>query len=245
MEEPKKKSSNIFQSVADKLSRFFRKEDIREQNPQVPEPPEPEVPKTVENPQPVASASVQKPEQASKPVEEKKPEAVSPDVATLPIHADSAESAVPTKPARVRRKRKTIRKQKPRTQKSIKSGEVGRKVHEEEVIPITSLPNEAVGPAIYDFVIAHISDGTLNVDTMASQLKTSRTGLYTLVHREFGVTPANLILDLRLKHAENLLKKGIKVREVSVKCGFSDPKYFSKVFKKYYGVLPSSYGTDQ
>ncbi len=247
MEEPKKKSSNIFQSVADRLSRFFRKEESLEtDSPQAPASPMPEEPKKEEDPQPVVSAPVQEPENVPTPVEEKKEEPESPEVAVPAVPAEVAKPVVPAKPDKVRRKRKVVRKPRPKKHRKYNLEEdIEKAVQEDEVIPINSLPNEAVGPAIYDFVVAHISDGTLNVDTMASQLKTSRTGLYTLVHREYGVTPANFILDLRLKHAVNLLKKGIKVREVSVKCGFSDPKYFSKVFKKYYGILPSNYGAEQ
>lgn len=111
----------------------------------------------------------------------------------------------------------------------------------EATTSIYELPSDKVGPAIREFVLAHLSDESLSVETMAAQLKVSRTNLYTIVHREFSVTPADYILDLRLKKAEALLKEGLKVREVAMKCGFADPKYFSKVFKKYYGILPSTF----
>lgn len=107
---------------------------------------------------------------------------------------------------------------------------------------ISDLSREEAELLLSTYVQEHLSDEQLSVETMAVQLKVSRTGLYQLVHDIFDVTPANYILDCRLKHASELLLMGKKVRDVSSKCGFSDPKYFSKVFKKYFGVLPSNYG---
>lgn len=106
---------------------------------------------------------------------------------------------------------------------------------------IADLTPEEAQELLENFVAEHISDEMLSVETMAAQLKVSRTGLYQLVHDHFAMTPGNYIINRRLTHACKLLAEGRKVREVSMKCGFSDPKYFSKVFKKAYGVLPSGY----
>ena len=191
MKKNKPKNQNIFQSVADRLSRFFGKEET----------PEPKQEEPSGN----------------------------------DAEAAKAEPETPPTPVRVRRSRVKISRPKPR------SGEKERKVKVEENPSIYELPYDMKGPAIRDFVLAHLSDENLSVETMAAKLKVSRTSLYTLMRSEFGVTPAEFILDHRLKHAEKLLKDGLKVREVAMKCGFADPKYFSKVFKKYYGILPSTY----
>lgn len=206
MEKPKQKNQNIFQSVADRLSRIFGKEEAKEQDPTQPT-------------APPSEQDVQTSEAGNGPV------------------AEDARSTTPVKPTRVRRNRIKVRPAMPKSVDKEKNDKEGA------ITPIYELPYDEMGPAIYDFVLAHLADEKLNVDLMASQLKVSRTNLYTLVRREFGVTPGSLILDLRLKNAEVLLKEGLKVREVALKCGFIDPKYFSKVFKKYYGVLPSNYGS--
>ncbi len=232
MEKSKKKSANIFKSVTDRLSQFFHKEEGNEQELlQAPATSESEEANLVEESGTSAPDSIQEAEKNSESVmaEESKTEK---DKAAV-----SKSQTIVERETHKKGRRRIIRKEKPK----VKAG----KTHSEEVVPIISLPDEAVGPAIYDFVMEHISDSNLSVDMMASQLKSSRTGLYALVHREFGVTPGNFILDLRLKYAESLLKKGVKVREVSAKCGFSDPKYFSKVFKKYYGILPSSFKNEE
>ena len=205
MKESKDKKQNIFQSVADRLTRFFGMEETKDPN----------------SSQTSAAASEQ-----DAPVSE---------VENNPV-VEPPESNAPDKPKMVRRSRIRVRRTMP------KAAEKEDNEMDDATTPIYELPSEEIGSAIYDYVLAHLSDENLNVDLMATQLKVSRTNLYTLVHREFGVTPANLILNLRLKNAEELLKEGLKVREVAMKCGFIDPKYFSKVFKKYYGILPSNYG---
>lgn len=38
-----------------------------------------------------------------------------------------------------------------------------------------------------------------------------------------------------------LLKKGYNVSETAYRAGFSDPNYFSKVFRKTFGMSPSDF----
>lgn len=53
---------------------------------------------------------------------------------------------------------------------------------------------------------------------------------------------SDYLRDLRLSHARKLLDGGMyNVREVSSACGFSDALYFSKVFRKNFGVSPREY----
>lgn len=49
------------------------------------------------------------------------------------------------------------------------------------------------------------------------------------------------LLGIRLNRACYLLQMGVLVKDVSVLCGFSDSKYFSKQFKKTIGVTPTQY----
>lgn len=53
---------------------------------------------------------------------------------------------------------------------------------------------------------------------------------------------SDYLRDLRLNHARTLLDRGMNnIREVSAACGFSDALYFSKVFRKNFGVSPREY----
>lgn len=46
----------------------------------------------------------------------------------------------------------------------------------------------------------------------------------------------------RLREARRLLEiPSVSVTQICFSCGFNDPSHFSRVFKKYFGALPSSY----
>ncbi|WP_424962909.1 helix-turn-helix domain-containing protein [Ekhidna sp.] len=58
----------------------------------------------------------------------------------------------------------------------------------------------------------------------------------------FNDTPANYFLNKRLERAAEQLmvtKKGIN--DIAYETGFSDPDYFSRVFKRKYGLAPTTY----
>ena len=44
---------------------------------------------------------------------------------------------------------------------------------------------------------------------------------------------------MKMKRADELLTQGLNVKETAYALGFSDPNYFSAVFKKYTGYSPT------
>lgn len=69
--------------------------------------------------------------------------------------------------------------------------------------------------------------------------------LRKLFKREIGVTPHKYLNDKRLQTAADMLTYGYgdsnNIAEISQLCGFREPLYFSRMFKKKYGVAPSYY----
>lgn len=61
-----------------------------------------------------------------------------------------------------------------------------------------------------------------------------------------GMSASNLIKDIRLKTAYEMLKKkgNPRISEIAYAVGFNDPKYFSICFKKEFGMLPSELDTN-
>lgn len=58
----------------------------------------------------------------------------------------------------------------------------------------------------------------------------------------FRVSPNKLILNVRMKLAAEKLATGkYTVSEVAYDVGYSDPSYFSKVFKSTYNIAPANY----
>lgn len=56
-----------------------------------------------------------------------------------------------------------------------------------------------------------------------------------------GMSPYKKITMLRLEKAKELLNLGFSISEVSDLCGFTDYRAFSKLFKSFFGFLPSNY----
>ena len=69
----------------------------------------------------------------------------------------------------------------------------------------------------------------------------SRTLFYGKLKTLTGQAPQDFVRMIRLEQAAVFLKQGDTVLDVSVKTGFVNVKYFSTVFKKYFGMPPSKY----
>ncbi len=73
--------------------------------------------------------------------------------------------------------------------------------------------------------------------------------LRKLFKKEMGVTPLEYMTRMRMKKAESLLlsmgAQDYSVAEVACLCGYEDPLYFSRVFKKTFGISPSMYASQK
>ncbi len=82
----------------------------------------------------------------------------------------------------------------------------------------------------------------ITLDEIASRLDITPEYLGTLFHRETGVTFSTYIKDYRIRKARELLiGTSLKLYEIADRVGYSDPKYFSKVFRDTTGQLPADY----
>lgn len=92
------------------------------------------------------------------------------------------------------------------------------------------------------FIHKNISNPDLSVMDIAQAMNVSRTILFVRTKNIFDSSPNNYVLNTRIDYAKTLLKeKNIRMSEVAYRCGFSDPKYFSRCFKKITGQLPKDY----
>ena len=91
-------------------------------------------------------------------------------------------------------------------------------------------------------VIENLENNNFSVIELAQHFGMSRTSLYMKLKNLVDLSPQDFIIHTRLKHAKTLLIKGdISIKEVAYSSGFSNPKYFSTSFKKFYGMSPSKF----
>jgi DNA-binding response OmpR family regulator len=114
---------------------------------------------------------------------------------------------------------------------------------------IFSLENKVITPLDKKFlekavqiIKKHLADTSFNVDAFARELSIGRTTLFKKIMALVGEPPSELIKRVRLTHAAYMLKKNAgNVSEIALDVGFSNPAYFSKCFRKQFGVNPSQY----
>ena len=92
-----------------------------------------------------------------------------------------------------------------------------------------------------EIIHKYISDAQFNIDKLANHLNMSRSSLHRKIKAVLELTPNEFIQLVKLKNAAELIKEGGRVNEVCFIVGFSSPSYFSKVFKKQFGVSPSEW----
>ena len=79
-----------------------------------------------------------------------------------------------------------------------------------------------------------------DVTALASELCMGRSKLYMQFKQMTGLTPNEFILKVKLDEAMFLLTDHpeLNITEISVRLGFSSPRYFSKSFKAFFGIAP-------
>lgn len=95
---------------------------------------------------------------------------------------------------------------------------------------------------ILDFMEKNMDNTALTVDDIAVKLSMSRTVFYKKVKSLLGLTPIDLIKDIRVKRSVQLIESSAySFSEIAYMSGFSDPNYFGKCFKKIMGMTPTKY----
>lgn len=89
----------------------------------------------------------------------------------------------------------------------------------------------------------HLNDADFDINRLAREMCMSRTGLYTKLQDAMGKTPNELIQEIRLKKAAELLKEAPEksVAEIADMVGYNTASYFIKCFNKQYGQTPAAY----
>ncbi len=91
-------------------------------------------------------------------------------------------------------------------------------------------------------ITAHISDAELSQDTIAEAVGLSASHLSRITRKQRGVSLAEWIFNERITRAKELLTDSDRpVAEIAGLCGFYDPQYFYKAFKRTCGVTPGVY----
>ncbi|OCT15638.1 hypothetical protein A8709_16375 [Paenibacillus pectinilyticus] len=93
-----------------------------------------------------------------------------------------------------------------------------------------------------DYIEGHYMDSELQLDQIAQQVFINPSYLRAVFKKEIGMTVTDYVTHVRMHRARELLGKGnIRLADIAEQIGVSDPSYFSKSFKKFFGYSPSEY----
>ena len=101
---------------------------------------------------------------------------------------------------------------------------------------------DALTEKIVQFINENMSNPDLKIDDIAVAMSMSRSVLYGKIKNAVGMKPIDFVRHIRIMRATELLcNTDETLSSIAYSLGFSDPKYFSKVFKKEMGIIPSEY----
>jgi len=122
-----------------------------------------------------------------------------------------------------------------------------QKYQQQPLAPIQSLSSTPVDSdflgRLEQLIEQNFSNPDLSVDFLCTELAISRSGFFAKIKTLADVSPTQMILLVRLKHAARLLQEGQhSITEIAYLVGFSSPSYFTKCFTKQFGVPPTEFG---
>lgn len=92
-----------------------------------------------------------------------------------------------------------------------------------------------------NYIREHYQEG-ITLEEVAGSLGITPEYLSTLFNREMGENFSAFLRKFRISHAKRLLKgTDMKVYEIAEAVGYTDPKYFARVFKDELGISPGDY----
>jgi AraC-like DNA-binding protein len=110
---------------------------------------------------------------------------------------------------------------------------------------LTSLPDDdhKFMEHVMQYIEENLSNSDANIHDMASAAATSNSNLNRKLRSLIGITAAQLLIDARMRKAHDLLTdksvRKINIADVAYRCGYADPKYFSRCYKQKHGITPS------
>jgi len=104
---------------------------------------------------------------------------------------------------------------------------------------------DSTSERVIEEAIAYISGHYMNPITLdeLAQLHAMSTKRFSyFFHKYTGLRPIDYVVNYRMERASELLKAGnFPIGDVAVSVGYANPLYFSRLFKKKFGVAPSAY----
>ena len=102
--------------------------------------------------------------------------------------------------------------------------------------------DERIVEQLYASLEANWQDPDFDIEEYCQDVTMSKSQLYRKTVSLTGLSPNTLLMQFRLEKAKELMKQQRhSISQITFDAGFSSPSYFTKCFKKKYGLLPMAY----
>ena len=108
---------------------------------------------------------------------------------------------------------------------------------------VASLPqDESLMESLFNTLEINWQDAGFTAARLCAQMAMSKSQLYRKTIALLGLPPNQLLKEFRLDKARELLRKNnSNIAQTTFDSGFTSPSYFTKCFKKKFGLLPANY----
>lgn len=128
-------------------------------------------------------------------------------------------------------------------QNLIKSRENIHRLLDDKEVQKQLTPDERFLSDVIEMIKNNLHSKDFSIDNLSENMGLSRSNLFRKLKGLIQMSPSDLIIKIKLSHAEELMKSKthIRISDIAYESGFQDPKYFSTIFKKYYGQTPKEF----
>ncbi|MGI6152709.1 MAG: response regulator [Christensenellaceae bacterium] len=93
-----------------------------------------------------------------------------------------------------------------------------------------------------EYIMENYADEGLSLHTVAKHVGFSPNHFSTVFSQQMGVTFIEYLIQYRIERSKKMLEDTeMKLTDITFNIGYSEPRYFSYVFKKYTGMSPRAY----
>jgi len=111
-----------------------------------------------------------------------------------------------------------------------------------KIFKIITLEKFLLIKKILNIISSEIQSSEFDIDKLNTSLGLSKSQAYRKIKSSTGMSTSRLIQEFRLRQALESIKQNNKtIAEIAYDYGFSSPTYFTRIFKKRFGILPTSY----
>ena len=117
-----------------------------------------------------------------------------------------------------------------------------RKLESADVPMVELVEQDPFLEKLIQLIEERAEDPNLSVNDLCEAMNMGRSNFFKKIKAISDLSPNKLILNIRMKMAAEKLREGkLTISEVAYEVGFSNPTYFSKVFKSVFNQTPTEF----